>query len=68
MARKYIDCRERPSEMNCSIVISGEEQEVMRAATDHAVSVHGLQNTPDLQRGIRSSMRDVAGAEARVHA
>jgi hypothetical protein len=41
MARMMADCRRFPSESNCSLVIIGEEDEVSRAAAEHAISVHG---------------------------
>ncbi|MEJ8646980.1 DUF1059 domain-containing protein [Streptomyces sp. MS1.AVA.3] len=56
--RKKIDCRDHPSEMNCTLVISGEEEEVVRAASEHAVSVHGHTDSPELREQIRSSMKD----------
>ncbi|KOG50444.1 DUF1059 domain-containing protein [Streptomyces decoyicus] len=56
--RKKIDCRDHPSEMNCTLVISGEEEEVVRAASEHAVSVHGHADSPELREQIRSSMKD----------
>ncbi|MFC9234064.1 DUF1059 domain-containing protein [Streptomyces decoyicus] len=56
--RKKIDCRDQPSEMNCTLVISGEEEEVVRAASEHAVSVHGHTDSPELREQIRSSMKD----------
>ncbi|MCR8580074.1 DUF1059 domain-containing protein, partial [Streptomyces sp. Isolate_219] len=34
--RKKVDCRDYPSEMNCTLVITGEEEEVVRAASEHA--------------------------------
>ena len=37
MARKVADCRDMPSETNCTLTISGEEDEVVAAATQHAV-------------------------------
>jgi hypothetical protein len=30
MARKFIDCREFPSEMNCTIAISAESEKELR--------------------------------------
>jgi predicted small metal-binding protein len=54
MARKMADCRRFPSESNCSLVIIGEEEEVIRAGAEHAASVHGHQDTPEL----REQMRD----------
>ncbi|MCR8579754.1 DUF1059 domain-containing protein, partial [Streptomyces sp. Isolate_219] len=38
-----------PSEMNCTLVITGEEEEVVRAASEHAVSVHGHTDSPELR-------------------
>ncbi len=37
MTRKVVDCRKYPSVTNCSLTIPGEEEEVLRAATEHAV-------------------------------
>jgi predicted small metal-binding protein len=54
MARKMADCRRWPSESNCSLVIIGDEEEVVRAAAEHAVSVHGHEDTPEL----RSQLKD----------
>ncbi|MFF8372305.1 DUF1059 domain-containing protein [Streptomyces lydicus] len=56
--RKKMDCRDYPSESKCSLVISGEEDEVVRAATAHAVSVHGHEDSPELREQIRSSLKN----------
>ncbi|TJZ41931.1 DUF1059 domain-containing protein [Streptomyces piniterrae] len=56
--RKMIDCRDYPSEMNCSLVIAGEEEELIRAAMEHAVSVHGHTAGPELREQIKSAMKD----------
>jgi predicted small metal-binding protein len=56
--RKKVDCRDYPSEMNCTLVIIGEEEEVVRAATEHAVSVHGHTDSPELREQIRSSLKN----------
>ncbi|HEY8301415.1 MAG TPA: DUF1059 domain-containing protein [Jatrophihabitans sp.] len=47
--RYMADCRKFPSESNCSLTITGERDEVMRAATEHAVSVHGHEDTPEMR-------------------
>jgi hypothetical protein len=36
MVRMMADCRGWPSETNCSLVIIGEEHEVVKAAAEHA--------------------------------
>jgi hypothetical protein len=56
--RKYIDCRNYPSERNCSLKISGTEDEVLEIATQHAVASHGHENTPELREQLRSLLQD----------
>jgi predicted small metal-binding protein len=56
--RKVADCRDYPSEMNCSLTIAGEEEEVVRAAAEHAVSVHSHEDSPELREQIRSGLKD----------
>lgn len=59
MGRKFIDCREFPSEMNCSIAIGADtEGELLEAAVQHAVTVHRHQDTPELRDQIRSAIKD----------
>ncbi len=54
MGRMMADCRRFPSESNCSLVIIGEEDEVARAATEHAVSVHGHADSEETRQAVRS--------------
>ncbi|MFC9425000.1 MULTISPECIES: DUF1059 domain-containing protein [unclassified Streptomyces] len=56
--RKVADCRDFPSETECSLAITGEEDEVVRAASEHAVSVHGHEDSPELRQQIRSALKD----------
>ncbi len=58
MARKSIDCRDYPDETGCTLYLSGEEEHVVRAATEHAVSVHGHDDTPELREWFRSNLKD----------
>ena len=59
MARKYIDCREFPSDTNCSVTIAADsEQELMDVAVQHAVSVHHHQDTPDLRHQRKQVMHE----------
>jgi hypothetical protein len=53
MARMMADCRRFPSESNCSLVIIGEEDEVIRAGSEHAASVHGHEDGPELRAQLR---------------
>jgi predicted small metal-binding protein len=56
--RKSIDCRNHPSEKNCSLKISGTEEEVLDAAVEHAVSAHGHEKSPELRDQIKSMLKD----------
>lgn len=62
--RKVADCRTMPSESNCTLTISGEEEEVVRAASEHAVSVHGHEDGEELRRQVRSMLKDEARENA----
>ena len=53
MSRLMADCRRWPSESNCSLVIIGEEDEVVQAASEHAASVHGHEDNDELRQQIR---------------
>jgi predicted small metal-binding protein len=68
MARKMADCRRFPSESSCSLVIIGEEDEVARAAAEHAVSVHGHEDTSEFREQIKSVLEPAERyvAEGRV--
>lgn len=57
MARKYIDCREFPSEMKCTVAISADsDEELVEAAVQHAIAVHGEHDTAAFRGEIRKSI------------
>ncbi len=58
MPRKVADCRATPSVSGCTLRISGEEDEVVRAAAEHAISVHGHVDTKELRDDIRRTLED----------
>lgn len=59
MGRKYIDCREYPSEMNCTVALSADtEDELLEAAVQHAVQVHQHQDTPELRSQLKTLFKD----------
>ena len=64
MARKMIDCRQAPSEIDCTLVIAGREDEVLDAAVAHAVAKHGHEDTPELREIIRGGLQPAAPALA----
>lgn len=59
MTRKYIDCREFPSDMHCSVAIAADsERELEDAAVQHAVTVHKHSDSAELRTQIRQLFRD----------
>jgi hypothetical protein len=54
--RKIADCRRFESESNCTLTIIGEEDEVVSTAAQHAATVHGHSDTPELHEQIRSML------------
>ncbi|TFZ08775.1 DUF1059 domain-containing protein [Ramlibacter humi] len=59
MARQYIDCREVPSDMNCSIAIAADsESELVEAAAQHAKTVHGHEDTPELRKMLATCIHE----------
>lgn len=64
MARKYIDCREYPSDIHCTVAISADsEKELLDIAVQHAVAVHGHKDSPQLRETLKSLFKE--GAPAR---
>jgi len=59
MGRKYIDCREFPSDTQCSVTIAADsEQELLDVAVQHAVSVHGHQDTPAFRLQLHEAIHE----------
>ncbi len=56
MTRMMADCRRFESDSRCTLTILGEEDEVVRAAAEHAASVHGHADTPELRAQIRAML------------
>jgi predicted small metal-binding protein len=62
VARKMIDCRSVPNEIGCTLTIAGQEEEVLDAATAHAVAKHGHEDTPELREMLRGGLQDAEPA------
>jgi len=59
MARKYVDCREMPSDSNCTVAISADsEKELMEAAVQHAAAVHGHKDTPEFRQQLQQIFKE----------
>jgi predicted small metal-binding protein len=62
MSRKYIDCREHPDPDNkCTVAISADsENELVEAAVQHGISAHGMQDSPDLRKELKTMIKEGA--------
>ena len=58
MGRKVADCRDFPSDSGCTLTITGEEDEVVVAAAQHAVAVHGHEDTAEVRSWLRDNLKD----------
>jgi predicted small metal-binding protein len=68
MTRKYIDCREYPSEMNCTVALSADtDQELLTAAVQHAVTVHKHEDTPELRQQLQKMFKEGTAPVAAPH-
>ena len=59
MSRKYIDCRDYPGEIKCTVALSADtEDELMEAVIQHGTKVHGYEDTPEFRENIRREFKE----------
>lgn len=59
MSRQFVDCREFPSDSGCTVAIAADnDKELLEAAIQHAVAVHGHQDTPELRQQIKGLFKN----------
>ncbi len=59
MARKYIDCRDYPGDVACTVAICAEsEDELLEAVVQHGRVVHGYDDTPQFRDQMRQAMKE----------
>jgi predicted small metal-binding protein len=53
MERYYIDCRDYPSDIKCSVALSADtKEELLDVVVQHGVKVHGYEDTPEFRENI----------------
>jgi quinol monooxygenase YgiN len=65
MTRKYVDCRDHPSVSGCTLAMSGEQDELVRAAALHMADVHEHPDTPELRDAIRGDLEDAPAMDTK---
>ena len=59
--RKFIDCREVPSDSGCTVAMSADtEDELLEAAGQHVVTVPGHEDTAETRDMLREAMKEGA--------
>jgi predicted small metal-binding protein len=59
MSRVYIDCREYPSDIGCSVALSADsENELLEAAVQHAITVHKHADSPELRSQLKTMFHE----------
>ena len=59
MARKYIDCRDYPGDIKCTVALSADsEEELLKAVVEHGKSVHGYPDTKEFREKIRKGFKE----------
>jgi predicted small metal-binding protein len=54
----FIDCRQVPSDSKCTISIAADDrQELIEAAVQHAIAVHGHQDSQELREMISQAIQ-----------
>lgn len=58
MARSFVDCRDLPGGMGCTVAISADrEEELLEAAVQHIMAVHRRRDTPAFRDEVRQLFR-----------
>lgn len=58
MGRVCIDCRDYPSDINCSVSLCADSpEELIEAVVEHGTKVHGYQDTAEFREMIRKDMK-----------
>ena len=59
MERYYIDCRDYPGDVKCSVAIAADtKEELLEAAVQHGEKVHGYKDTPEFRENITKEFKE----------
>jgi predicted small metal-binding protein len=61
MGRKYIDCRDYPGNVKCSVALSADnDEELLEVVVQHGIKVHGYEDTPEFREKISKEFKEGA--------
>ena len=59
MSRYYIDCRDYPSDVNCSVALAADsKEELLAAVVQHGCQVHGYEDTPEFRQQMMQAFKE----------
>ena len=59
MKRYYIDCRDYPGDVKCSVALSADsKEELLEAVVQHGTTVHGYSDTPEFREKIVTEFKE----------
>lgn len=58
MERYYVDCRDYPGDVKCSLALSADsKEELLEAVVQHGEEVHGYKDTPEFRKNVVKGMK-----------
>jgi len=61
MERYFIDCRDYPSDVKCTVALSADtKEELLEAVVQHGTKVHGYEDTPEFREMIVNGFKEGA--------
>ncbi len=59
MKRYFIDCRDYPGDVKCTVALSADtKDELLEAVVQHGTKVHGYEDTPDFREMIVNGFKE----------
>lgn len=59
MSRYYIDCRDFPGDVKCTVALAADtKEELLEAVVEHGRTVHGYVDTPEFRNQILQGMKE----------
>ncbi len=59
MARYFVDCRDYPSDVKCTLALSADrKEELLEAVVQHGTKIHGIQDTREFRDKIIKGMKE----------
>jgi predicted small metal-binding protein len=59
MSRYYIDCRDYPGDVKCSVALSADsKEELLEAVVQHGTSVHNYEDTAEFRENIMKEFKE----------